>query len=409
MSQTTSITRRGFCKGLGSCAGLIGSTLVRSLALGQDPTPIPVAAGSNDAWVEAVQSHFDRFTLYCTDQRGRTRSGIWSIDWDARAVRPGVTSHLALSMPSVSAALELASRTGCKCYTEAAESHLKSLLHVSAAQFDKLPMFDSCVYDFDVDKFTENDSGLIARLSPDQWDLLAKHAPDATLETVDRFSTFFSVSESFRNIAASSVNTTIISLCDSTLWALSKGLIRMDFGPSLDRYQARFMNAPLPDRGRWIQSLIHASQTLDRSELVASAEQCVDEQAATVTQDDLSSPDLSFVAAHPMDYADAMRMLFDATGQDTYLRLAKSFVTMLQDAGLPPETAIARDYGESLKFLVAMREHVDVDETIESLAEQAMGVLFLEKSGVFQSRPGSGRCRDAEGIGLLLQSMLQIA
>ena len=108
------------------------------------PVPVPVAESSSK-YFDAIEAHMDYVTENSLDEYGDQRTGMWlaTIDlrtnglpgnplprrlrWYRRITSPG-GANLYWDQPTIVAAYALARRTGCKCYSDAADVYIREYL-----------------------------------------------------------------------------------------------------------------------------------------------------------------------------------------------------------------------------------------------------------------------------------------
>ncbi len=116
-----------------------------SCAVAQEvPIPIPIAESSSK-YADAIEAHMDYVTENSLDEFGEQHTGMWlaTIDiksnglpseplpnklrWYRKITSPH-GSNLYWDQPTIVAAHELSRRTGCKCYSDAADAYIKDFL-----------------------------------------------------------------------------------------------------------------------------------------------------------------------------------------------------------------------------------------------------------------------------------------
>ena len=110
----------------------------------QVPVPVPITEATHR--IDAIEAHMDYVTEYAFDEFGpKDELALWLANIDIRKAtlpkelqtegnseskpfpqRP--VSNLYLDQPTILAAMELGKRTGCKCYSDAAEIYISDWL-----------------------------------------------------------------------------------------------------------------------------------------------------------------------------------------------------------------------------------------------------------------------------------------
>lgn len=122
-----------------------GLCILATFATAQDvPVPVPIAEESS-RYANAIEAHMDYVTENSLDELGDEHTGMWlaTIDiktnglpdiplpkrlrWYRKITSPG-GANLYWDQPTIVAAHELSRRTGCKCYTDAANRYIKAYL-----------------------------------------------------------------------------------------------------------------------------------------------------------------------------------------------------------------------------------------------------------------------------------------
>lgn len=108
------------------------------------PVPVPIPEPSSD-YAHAIESHMDYLTEHSRDETGEESTAMWLATIDIRTnilpqkrlphrrrwyrhITSPEGSNLYWDQPSIVAAYELAERTGCACFEDAADAYIRDFL-----------------------------------------------------------------------------------------------------------------------------------------------------------------------------------------------------------------------------------------------------------------------------------------
>lgn len=374
---------------------------------------------SDAAIFDAIESHFDRYTLYCMDTRGRTRSGMLAGEFSTDPLRCGNRSNLYLSLPFLEASLEMSRRTGCKCYTESAESHLRAFAHFGKSQIASLPLDVRANYDLTTDQFAPFDAWTQLGPEPVNWSLLFEKLPTQTRERLLAMELQI-VTEPIDSFSIESAMLVFDGMCFSA--SEDEGRDHHDAKAACLRLARRIHKRVLESdakspgvHGLWMTCLTRASARLQAPEFLKMATDVLKLAAKAHSKPTVSAftrpGHSSNRSAHPLQFPNAMLDLYEQNKNSNCLELAMRWGEALRENGLDSGSAIAEDYGRSIRFLYRLGKvssESKFEVAAESLSRQAYHQLFDSRSKVFRSRPSENVCRDEDGIGILLQSLLLV-
>lgn len=208
-----------------------------------NPPPAPIAITATARYVEAVEAHLVYVTEHALDEYGPHHNPMWLSTIDiqtsrlpesflkpARSPQPVgnapshhqiASSHFYRDQPTLVAAMELARRTGCKCYHDATLAYARAFLAASRGEsFLKNPFLSACQYD------VIEDNMQIDRVAADRWPI---HSPAWEIQwQVDPTKTTQTIEHaanqllSKRGVTASPELADYAMVLDSLSWLLTK-------------------------------------------------------------------------------------------------------------------------------------------------------------------------------------------
>ncbi|MGI9473433.1 MAG: hypothetical protein ACR2NZ_17965 [Rubripirellula sp.] len=442
-----------------------------------DDTPPNVTVARDEPVSErldAVVAHMQYLTEHSYDQVGKVSTPMWLSKIDIRSNglpksreagdprrNAGASSGASLfwDQPSLVAAYELSQRTGCKCYTDAAQAYTQAYIDAcldgqsgmlwwgSDHEYDVvedsivgpdgddrrtyLPrtpgwetmwLIDRSVVERQIRSMSEiHDTDPSLALAPD-WVLIDSVCWLAAQDASDRQSLLNQAWEvararfKTRHPDTGLITTAAIvadqvdaeSTTELGVWAMS--LLRaaqqsrsQAFQNMADEAISRWLfNGYDSDAGKYYRSIEVASRTPIRG-----ANQSSGWHAEVFVPDGTQNPN------HAMPMAETCLSLFDLTGKQIYQESVERWVAQIE-ASLPANQghgAHAEDYGRVIHFLV--RASIVMDEPryralAESVAQEAMKVLYEPKLGMFRSHPGEDVCESVDGPGYLLLALLSL-
>jgi hypothetical protein len=310
--------------------------------------------------------------------------------------------------PLLVAAHEVAKRSGCRCYSESAESAVKSYLHLTRAPDAKAFRLGNEQY-FDVRTEQMKDTGLgksrYLSHTP-AWALFWQQDPMATSAAIIQRAT------SENSVSASSFHSLCwLSVQDDPIAVDAKRMVTM---------LARVIEADLADQTSTPQSMASYAKSLKHGAKLMSDQQ-LDLVANRVALRCQSMP------LGDLDLIEQFTVLFDL--QETALAGREGPVDAAQCVKraervrhslkqLDREKLVARDYGKLVRFFELSARRLADDsyhQTAASLVDEAIDTFYIANSGMFRSRQLRSGPRDhelccaADGIGWLLLALLQLS
>ena len=390
------------------------------------PTPAPLPNGEMAALVQnavpkkieyfdAVESHFDRLINYSLDHYGRTRSGAWasSIDIASNELATWVNdtdlkgyvagAHLYWDQPTLLAAKELGSRSGCKCYPDSADSYIRSYLHLGGS-FNDLVTSRQRFLNALTDQVQVLDSqSQVLMVHTPAWEMFWEKDPATINDLIRNLADQKHVTASETAVAANSLLWLMQEADDDSV--LTEKLLKLAEGFRVDNdnhsgalvfaavlvqafqasSQLRFKEIAMEHASQSLQMLNPQWSTLTLDQLpVRQAEACLTIYTGTTPTDDVKTEVVRFVSS----CADAIKRNL---------------------GGDKSESVTAENYGRAIHFLERASKQLQKPEYAKiarELADESINSLFDRDSSMFRSRIGGDRCDAADGPGWLFLALL---
>jgi hypothetical protein len=412
----------------------MGCILIPALAVAQDFPPQPIPIAPTASFAEAVEAHMGYVTEHALDDYGKIRTPMWLATIDIHTARlpesylgqsgddrreTPATSNLYLDQPTIVAAHELARRTGCKCYSDAASNYVVAYLNASRiGQHSDFELADTRSYLVVGDEMIT----LAARKPPHPihtpaWESCWNITPDAT-SGITKSDAREATARVIRNLAMELIGSqqTAVARTDVTRRAVGLESVtwltanNSDPTGELKSLAIKIVNmtsivdASPGEIGVWAEALMRASCYTGESAFQQKAEQELNQWLLQHSDDRLQLP---------LPLAEACLSLFELKGQARHRQAAIGCARAIETS-LPAtmgQGANAEDYGRTIHFLIRAAEVLQEPHWRDlalDIANDAMDHLYEPKEGMFRSRIGSDRCDAIDGPGFLLLALLYL-
>ena len=440
---------------------------------------IPAAIEESKAKrADAIKAHLDYVTEHSYDQLGTAITPMWLATIDIRSnglPEPNMPERLRRELnatspsganlywdqPTIVAAYELSKRTGCKCYSDAADAYIQSYLEACFDPRSGLLWWGGHhYYDVQQDAIVgpNDDRPTTLPYTPaweTMWRVDSKIAERQIRLMADLYDTDASMC-----LGSDAV------LIDSLIWLASQessdcqSLTAAATELALDRFDSRNLKtnliaskqsikqetdvASIGEIGVWAGSLLRAADKTNDKTLRFIAAKAVRsclikgydpaakkyyrrisiENGLPATTGSLKrnspTPHLELFGLHllpnhhhAMPMAETCLSLFARTNDAVFREAVTRWVNQIKRS-LPANDgkgAYAEDYGRVIHFLTRAAELMD-EPSYRRLAEQvandAMRHLYEPMLGMFRSHPGENRCDSVDGPGYLLLALLYL-